>query len=236
MWSDAVVFEDKEFTDAIKANYPEFLNRKLHSFTGYAVGQAKKYGIKGSRYKELIEFNGRFYTERALKDKTKLSTIFHLFSNYFSSKKTKYLKMTTAEGPKTGKGENIISYVEILGKKFSGDVTFGYFLERVKNMEDEFGNRSKASAEGVDWKALSHSVRVLLEVEELLDTGFITFPLKDLVYIKSVKEDKEDIEDVMEAINTLLDLVNYKLETSTLPEESNRELMDQIELKTIKGK
>jgi len=215
---------------SLHTNYNEFLNKKLHSFTGYAVGQAKKYGIKGTRYKELTKFIKRFRNTPNGNDK--LHILFPYFKDYF--KNTKYLKMTTAPGPKTGKGENIIDYVEILGKKFSGDVTVGYFFDKIINMENDFGNRTKASSEGVDWKALSHSCRVLFEVEELLDTGFITFPLKEKDYVKQVKENKKDINEVMDFINHKLDEVKEKLDKSSLPETSNTEKMDDLELKFLK--
>ena len=232
MWSPSIVFEDETFTGAIKENYPAFLNKKLHSFVGYAVGQATKYGVKGSRYKELVAFN-EWLTGGAFSD-MKLNEFFVDFELYFKKHKTKYLKMTQAQGPKTGKGENMIDYVEILGKKFSGDITVEYFLDKAQRLEEQFGNRTKASTEGTDWKALSHSVRVLHEVEELLDTGFIKMPLDKAPMIKMIKEGKVTIDTVMNFINNKLDVVKEKLDNSNLPEKSNRELMDEMELIILK--
>ncbi len=239
MFSLSVMFEDKTFTEAIKENYKGFLNKKLHSFVGYAVGQSAKYGIKGSRYKELKLFTGAYTPllideHWGIKGTDKLETLFSDFNEYFNEKGTKYLKMTTAPGPKTLKEPTDIDYVELLGKKYSGDVTIGYFFERVLELEKQFGNRTKSSAEGVDFKALSHSARVLTEVEELLDTGFIEFPLKNAKYIKSIKEGNELLEDVMEYINERLDIVKEKLDNSDLPEKSNRKLMDEMELIILK--
>ena len=237
MWSPSIVFEDETFTGAIKENYPAFLNKKLHSFVGYAVGQATKYGVKGSRYKELVAFNECL--NRTLEDKStqldqKLEVMFDAFKAHFKKYDTKYLKMTQAQGPKTGKGENMIDYVEILGKKFSGDITLEYFLDKAQRLEEQFGNRTKASTEGTDWKALSHSVRVLHEVEELLDTGFIKMPLDKAPMIKMIKEGKVTIDTVMNFINNKLDVVKEKLDNSNLPEKSNRELMDEMELIILK--
>ena len=79
------------------------------------------------------------------------------------------------------------TFVEVLGKKFRSTITVEYFAQKIRDMEAQFGNRSRSSAKGVDWKALSHAVRVINEVEELLDDGFITFPLKNREYIKSIK-------------------------------------------------
>ncbi len=234
MFSPSVIYENTEFTDLIKENYKEFLNKRLHSFVGYAIGQSAKYGIKGSRFKELKDFN-EFIKDNELQGEIKLGNLFLLFSNYFNIQKTKYLRMVSAQGPKTLKAPADIEYVEILGKKYSGDVTINYFIERAKELEEQFGNRTRASTEGTDWKALSHSVRVINEVEELLDTGFITFPLKRAKKVKEIKNGNIDIDTVMDYISQKLDVVNEKLENSTLPKSSNRELMDEIELKIVKG-
>ena len=109
----------------------------------------------------------------------------------------------------------------------------GYFSEKITEMEVQFGNRSRDSAEGVDYKALSHAVRVINEVEELIDKGFITFPLKNSVYITSIKEGNESLEDVMNYLDIKLDEVQEKLEKSTLPDKSDEAFIDTLLLSLI---
>ncbi len=220
-------YKNDLFVSIVKNNYKKFLNKNLHSFTGYAVGMATKYGIKGTRYKELKKFNEYLGSIGNTKE-DKLGLYFSVFVDYF--KETKYLKMTRAKGPKTLKTPELIDYVEILGKKFSGDVSLGYFINKTKTMEEQFGNRTKLTSTGIDFKGLSHSCRVLSEVEELLKTGFITFPLKEKDYIKRVKESKIGVDEVMEFINTKLDQVNSLFENTTLPEKSDLDLMNKLEL------
>jgi len=236
MWSDSSVYDDKSFTDLMKGNYKSFLNRRLHSFTGYAVGQAQKYGIKGTRYKEVQEFYEYLDKQFNTSVKYKLEHYFTEFKDFFEDKGFKYLKITVAQGPKTGRGENLIDYVEVLGKKYSADVTFNYFFDKMSEAMKGFGNRTKASSEGVDFKALSHSVRVLFEVEELLDSRFITFPLRERDFVKEVKEGRVDVDEVMDFINTKLDEVKEKLENDTsLPEESDIAVLEDIELSLLRG-
>ena len=164
MWSNVIVFEDKEFTTDIKDNYKSFLNRRLHSFTGYAVGQAKKYGIKGTRYKELVNFIENFEAEYVMSSSVdgsksanqhipdRLETMFSTFEEYLDENKPKYISFVEAPGPKTGKGENLITYIEILGKKFSGDITISRFFTLIVEMINQFGNRTRSSAEGTNPK------------------------------------------------------------------------------------
>jgi hypothetical protein len=163
----------------------------------------------------------------------KLGEVFNAVGEFVKDSNFKYINIVQAPGPKTGKGENIIDYLEILGKKFSGDVTIDYFFGKSLSLEVQFGNRTKSSAEGVDWKALSHSVRVLFEVEELLDTGFVTFPLLEKEFVKEVKEGKVPVDAVMMFVNAKLDQVKEKLDSSDLPEKSNRETMDWLELSIL---
>ena len=85
----------------------------------------------------------------------------------------------------------------------------------------------------MDYKALSHAVRVINEVEELLDDKFITFPLKNRKYITSVKEGNEKLEEVMNYIDHKLDVVQEKLSNSDLPERSDEAFMDEILLEWV---
>ena len=100
-------------------------------------------------------------------------------------------------------------------------------------MQLQFGNRAKASAKGVDFKALSHAVRVIDEVEELIDSDFITFPLKNRVFITAIKEGRESLEDVMDYIDNKLTIVQEKLENSKLPHKSDEIFIDKLLLKLV---
>ena len=76
-------------------------------------------------------------------------------------------------------------------------------------------------------------MRVINEVEELLDDGFITFPLKNRVYITSIKEGNETLESVMDYLDAKLDEVQEKLEESDLPEKSDEQFIDNLLLDLV---
>jgi len=196
---DTIVFENKLYTNFIRKNYDIFYNKKLHSFIGYCIGQSKKYNIKGDRYKELLEFMNFLSTWEYKTTDIKLEEVWSELKEHIKDKKYEYIKFVLAQGPKNNK-DLMIEYIEVLGSKFSGNNHTNYFYNAVSTMESQFGNRTKLSAtdkKSVDWKSLSHACRVILEVEELLTDNFITFPLKEAEYVKSVKEGKEKLEDVM---------------------------------------
>lgn len=232
---DTQVHNDQAFTSVIMENYKKFYNRNLHSFIGYCVGQSKVYNVRGERFNELHLFVEYFNALVKEQGNEKLETMFLAVEELFKEHNYKYIKFVMAETsrgsgvPKEGK------YIEVLGKRFLGTVTVAYFSEKITDMEEQFGNRARASAKGVDFKALSHAVRVISEVEELIDTGFISFPLKNRVYVTAVKEGRESLEDVMNYLDAQLSVVQEKLELSSLPDRSDEVFIDALLLGLVLG-
>ena len=227
------VYSDREFREIITQNYKKFYNKNLHSFLGYCVGQSKVYNVRGERFNELHLFVEYFNALVKEQGEQKLETMFPLIEKLFSNNRYKYIKFIKAPTSRgSGEAKEGI-YVEVLGKRFLGTVTVRYFSQRITEMEEQFGNRARASAKGVDFKALSHAVRVIDEVEELIDNNFITFPLKNRVYITSIKEGNERLEDVMDYIDQKLTVVQNKLENSLLPEKSDEVFMEKLLLNLV---
>jgi len=238
--SKTIVFEDESFTDEIKKNYKFFLNTNMKSFIGYAVGQTKKFGIKGERYNELdtfVKYLESFPKNPELSEnEIKLSEIFQ--SLKIEVEKYNYIKFVMAAGPKNNGVQEDIEYISVLGKLFHGNVTIEYFKERVFKLYNQFGNRTKTVANTeskTDFKALSHALRVALEVQELLETKFIKFPLKDRKYLKDIKRGLEDPEEVLNRVQDVLESVDHLLLTSDLPEKPNSKELDKLLLKLVKG-
>lgn len=232
---DTQVFNDSQFTSVIMQNYRRFYNRNLHSFLGYCVGQSKVYNVRGERFNELHCFVEYFNELAKEQGANKLESMYPLVEELFSKEKYKYIKFVSAPTSR-GSGEAKEGvYIEVLGKRFLGTVTIKYFSEKITEMEEQFGNRARASAKGVDFKALSHAVRVIDEVEELIDEEFIIFPLKNRLYVTSIKEGNETLENVMDYIDHKLNVVQAKLENSTLPEWSDEAFMNELLLEWVEG-
>lgn len=236
MWSEeTIVFQNYDITNLIKSQHKDILNRNMKSFIGYALGQTKKFGIKGARYNELDSFVKFIKTLEGVdsSNKSTLGEYFELFEDEMFRANYKYIKFIDAPGPRGNGDYKDIKYISVLGKMFEGRVTFEYFLERVLKLYNQFGNRTKTvaeTAEKVDFKALSHANRVALEVEELLETGFINFPLKDRDYIKDVKSGKVSPEVAIQEVEDVLQNVDEMLLVTEMREESNQEALDEITL------
>ena len=229
---DTIVYEDDYYTNYIRENYQRFLNRNLGAFIGYAVGQARKFGIKGTRYKELQDFKKKLYVWTDKRLERKLSEDWEGLRRMV--KDYKYINMVFAPGPKTSKDRKEIEYLEVLGSKYRQDITCGEFYNHIDKMDGGFGHRTKTSAtSGADWKSLSHACRVLLEVEELLDTGYITFPLREKDFVKTIKEGKLPLKHTMLFIDAKLDEVKAKLDKTTLPERSDEDFIRETWLSWV---
>jgi hypothetical protein len=82
--------------------------------------------------------------------------------------------------------------------------------------------------EGIDWKALSHAVRVASEAIELLNTGKITFPRPDkdlLLAIKTGAMEYKEVEKIIE--QGLIDL-EIAQEKSILRSEPDWKKADEL--------
>lgn len=230
---DTQMYNDVHFTTIMKENYQRFYNKNLHSFIGYCVGQSKMYNIKGVRFNELHDFV-EVFKEISIDDpEAKLETYFTKIEQIFALKQYKYVKFIKASISRGNQAYKEGRYVELLGKRFAGSVSIAYFSKQIEEMEKQFGGRSRDASKGVDYKALSHAVRVINEVEELIDERFITFPLKNRLYITSIKEGNESLESVMAYLDIKLDEVQKKLENSTLAEKSDEVFIDGLILKLV---
>jgi len=204
---DTQLFTTKA-SSIIRSNIPQLLHKSVHSFIGYCIGQSKKYNIKGERYNELTHFIGKLQGPLSV----------NYIVNYFDYK---YIKIVQAPGPRGNKGDTDITYISVLGKLFDISLPREYILDKLVKMEKQYGNRAKAATDSVDYKALSHAVRVLLEVKELLARRTITFPLEHADYIKSIKSGKESLESVMEVIANGIEEVDQLMLSSSLPDKPN---------------
>jgi hypothetical protein len=230
---DSILFEDKTFTSIIKKNYKKLLTKNMRSFQGYALGQAKKFGIKGQKYSELCEMkdfvNTLYYPKTMEKEPRRLEHWFSKIERFINKNKFKHIKFTMAPGPKGSDNSNIdVLYVSILGRLFEGGVDIGYFIAKVNEIENGYGNRTKTIAQTEsksDWKALSHAFMISSLCIELLETQFMKFPVDDKKYILEIKEGKLSVNEVIIAIEKNLELIDELIETTSLPEKVDDEFV-----------
>lgn len=95
--------------------------------------------------------------------------------------------------------------------------------------------RQAESNSGVDWKALSHAVRVARQAIELLETGFVIFPRPEAEHLTAIKIGSLPYQKVAEEIDDLLPAVEEAAARSTLPEIADTAWIDDFVAATYRA-
>lgn len=165
----------------------------------YCLGQAKKYSLKGARIRALKKTRDWLRAHcpspdpaRRLRD--------NLDALIADCADGEFCSSATANGEKA---------LQLCGKLHAGSIRLTEFITRVEADIRRFGTRAGDAAQnaGMDCKALSHALRSLMQLEELLRNGHIVFPLagrEELTAIKRGQFSQEDINTrILERLNAL---------------------------------
>jgi hypothetical protein len=208
----------------IQANTHRLVSRRAAAFLGYCRKQANTYGIKGSRVaaaKEalavLSEAEARLGTTAKLKD---------IAGELDALAQMEHICLVDLPAP----GGGLLRHLDVCGRKAQFTASLKTAREMAQRLVDEYGQRALQAGrnEGVDWKALSHAVRVGREAVELFATGRITFPLPDAAHLRRIKAGELPYAAVAEEIERLLDEVEAAAAASTLPEAPDMEYIDAL--------
>jgi len=197
------------------------VSKKLTAFVGYAKNQANKYSAKGERYSTVGEF-------------VKLLRLSHGQSPLYSC--LAHLEELIEKYPKHSKIINIenagklIPHLEVCGRKIDLNASVEYALNCYEWVYKEYGDRAKASAEGVDWKAVMHAIRIAEEALEILRFSTISFPRPNVELLLDIRNGKVKYDMIMDHFEGLLVDINEASENSRLPDKPNHELAEHLTL------
>ena len=208
----------------IHANRHRLLTKKSAAFVGYCRTQANKYGIKGSRVaaaKQAMEFFGGQVTIHGTT--AKVSEVESLLPSLVGD------HTQIIQQPQSSDG-TLGWFFECCNRKVGFNNTIKAAHEIYARIYENYGNRARLAQnnECVDWKALSHAVRVGQEAIELLTTGEITFPLKNAAEIMRIKQGLVAYDEVASQIEELLGSVDSASEISTLRETADHAFIDGL--------
>lgn len=221
----SMLSEPDQLWREIKALAPKILNKKAASFVRYCHKQANKYGIKGSRIaaaRQALEF-----LEQAKKqygDNEKLSVLAKDIDQL--SKDHAFLSTGKVQQP----DGSMAPYFDICGKKALFDASIKSAHAIAQKRMDEYGARALAAEKnkGIDWKALSHAVRIGREAIEFLSTHHITFPRPEAKHLLAIKQGKLPFKVVSKEIENLLEDVEEAAEKYPQPETHSAQVIDDF--------
>lgn len=209
----------------IFANRHRLLSRKSKAFIGYALKQSARYGVKGSRVAAArVALATLKKAEEHIGGHAKLEALAGTIEMMLPT--TEHMAIV----PQTMANGGVVQHWEVCGRKmpFTSSIKSG--REIAQRLVDEYGQRAlqAESNQGVDWKALSHAVRVGFEALELLKTGHITFPLRTADHVLAIKCGMFEYREVAEQIEELMDRVVAAAEASSLPEHADQAWIDDF--------
>src|SRR5215217_359225 len=204
----------------IVANKDKLITRQASSFVGYCRQQASKYGVKGARLAAAREAH-KFLTELMTIDPKIKIEVYQDRMIEIAYEHPEYIEFVSIDQPNS----NPIMHWSVCGRKLPFNTTVRNAFNVVDKLVNDYGSRTIAAERdgGIDWKALSHSVRIANQAIELLSTGKITFPLPNAEYILSIKQGKLPYKVVAEEIEDLVEKVEANVLTSVLPAKPDQE-------------
>ena len=203
-----------------------FLTKSVKKMVGYAVSQSKLYGLKTERYtslRVLLETVDKFVATHVDADhasmfmKTmKLKDAASLVAELL---KLPHVKMTMVANARGGLED--APALEVAGKKFPMTNYLDTMYDSLLGTLENYGTRVKEfDGEGVDWKALSHALRITEQVLELCTTGKLVFPRPNAEFLRAVKNGEKTLDEATEALATAFAKVDDAINTSVLRERT----------------
>jgi hypothetical protein len=205
----------------IRACKHKLLTKRAAAFVGYCRQQANKYGIKGSRVAASRAALTLLDGLMAKHGTTPKLGEFAAEVNGCLGEHSTLSDVTLANGA-------VIKHWDVCGRKMPFTSSIKTAAEIMRRLVDEYGQRALQAerSEGVDWKALSHAVRVGTQALEFLSSAHFTFPLPNAEHIRDIKLGKLPYRAVAEEIENLLEAVEKASLTSPLPDAPDMEWID----------
>ena len=215
---DYIVMKNSTW-DYLKRYRKRFFTKKMKSFVSYARKQAAKYGIKGTRIETLetvinaiknVPIRGVWED-----DVLRLKDIWHKLpkGDHIHFLDTKPFRM-----------------YQVAGKKFQETVTIEYAINQLEKSLTEYGKRAMLAKEnqGIDWKAISHAVRSIDQVHDILTFGDYEYPLRNADFIRNIKLGKLDFAEVVQPyLEEGMNEIEEMIEKSNLPDEVDKEFWNE---------
>ena len=201
---DNVLYMDNQFKVLFDNHLKLFNICTSKGYLGYSIGQAKKYGIKSSRLgiiKQVKEYVETLTIEDSdCLSKHRKDIIKKFYDKSFCFELTK----------------NNSIFLMICNKMYQDNIKMNHFKTLITETYNTYGGRARLAEQnkGLDYKALSHAVRALIQMEELLIYGKITFPLTNITDIMDIKNGKLEWKDIESKIINLIKRVDNLTETT----------------------
>ncbi|WP_428391617.1 DNA polymerase beta superfamily protein [Lichenicoccus sp.] len=200
----------------VQAIGPSLITRRAGVFARYCRKQAEHYGVKGERAAAARTVLGSLTAaEAAHGPQVRLEAIAAELEALATA--SPHIAIVDVEVQE----HRTVRHLEVSGRKAPFTATVRAAREMAERLVAGYGARALEAERrsGVDWKALSHAVRVGREAVELFTTGRLRFPLASAPRLLDIKLGRVPYAEVVGEIERLLGEVEQSAATSTLPDE-----------------
>jgi predicted nucleotidyltransferase len=203
-----------EYGRKLIQNRDKFLSTRInHTYLGYAHSQMAKSQVKSDNLRILIK-------ARELLLKENQQEMLYTAVLYDDPKAGgKYPKLQYSKIIK--RDENFPDYLGIADTKFNNQ-KIKDVIKKLNDRLDKATNRADGMLKnGLDFKFVSHTMRLIKEGEELLKTGTLKFPLKDRELLMDIKLGRIEPSKVLDMIGDIEKLKEDWRAYTDLPRSSD---------------
>lgn len=208
------------------------LHQDLYGMIGFAVKQTFDYVHRGERY--LIAVNALKEIDAVLADNVKLEKTNGRalrLDHELNGVKVIDLIANRANlelGTSTNGEDKVLQTLKLNGREYLETTAVSHLRAAIDKLVENYGDRSiNAFKNTVDWKSLSHAVRVYQQVIELLEDRWITFPRPNTSELLAIRRGEIPFDKVTTMLKTLDEKTHTLLETTKLPK--SKDVRDRAE-------
>lgn len=200
-----------------------FGNNEVYSMVGFAQKQTLDYVHRGERLNKARKVLDTLHdVQDAFKEfdpylQVRLDTnVDHLVTGMKGKAVLDLVALKTGLNlGSTVNNNRTLRTLELNGRSYTESTTLQHVLQQLEKLIESYGERTNAaSVVVVDFKSLSHAVRVYQQSIELLDTGHITFPRPNADELLSIKQGKANLDFVESELKRLDAEVLDKMKTT----------------------
>lgn len=218
---------DYRWRDIVESR-SQLIHKGTNAFVGYTKAQAAKYGHKGERLTALNLFMSAMRGWDGSRELGEYAGEIATLVQAAASKEAEVVYIPSPNGILNETKE--VPHLSLANRKVSYTCTVEYARQVYQFAIDKYGARARLaeSANGVDWKATMHAVRIAAEAKELLLTGHITLPRPEAPLLLAIRQGQLPYEQVEEIIDQGLADIKDAEAKSSLPNKPNHALMEKM--------
>jgi predicted nucleotidyltransferase len=212
-YPEMIQYKDYRMNNIFNNHKKLFSIKNCNAYIGYALGQAKKYGIKGTKVGVLKNvFN---YIKNNINNDSmnkKLDIIMDDINDKCGNGNVCFIKNISSDK----KSDRSTRSLVICGKVHMGTITIDEFCKRIEKEYKKYGDRARQAEknEGIDWKAISHAMRALYQMESLIKNDHILYPLYQKNHLKEIKQGFYSFNIIEKEIINYIDKIDSMLKNS----------------------